>query len=409
MVCKYFGVPLAEGKTILPTTCLEFLGITLDSAAMEFRLPEDKVYGLSQLLQMFMRKRKVTLREMQTLLGQLAFATRVLPMGRVFSRRLYSAIAGLKNPSAHVRVSTEIKKDLLVWIQFLEHYNGKTMWQQEFVFESEFMFQTDAAGSVGFGAVWGTQWCADRWVLNGFCKNIVLLELFPVVVALEIWGPLFTNKRLVVSTDNKGVAFAVNSLLSKSPPVVLFLSHLVFLCLRWNIWIKARYVLGKNNEIADSLSRRQMDRFFRLLPVAEKVGVPPLRSLMGPNLICQNIRNSVAPSTWRNYVSSWLLWVTFLNSVHLSVSDHSEQIVLSFLHSLIMKKYSWSHINKTLSGISFFLPLYNLPACHEFFSVRPHRIIGHPSLRTFCLGFVGQPWQFVFRVTSLFCFLQFFH
>ena len=184
--------------------------------------------------------------------------------------------------------------------------------------DSDFLLQTDSAGSVGFGAVWGSQWCTevwpDRWVSNGFCKNIVLLELFPVVVALEIWGPMFANRRLLVGTDNKGVAFAVNSLSSKSPLVVVFLRHLVFLCLKWSIWIKARYVPGKNNEIANSFSSTDGPFFQASAGGGEGRGAPPFAP-MGSNLIYRSIQDSVAPSTWKNYVSSWLSWATFLNTL----------------------------------------------------------------------------------------------
>lgn len=38
-ICKAFGVPLAQEKTVFPSTCLEFLGITIDMVLMEFRLP----------------------------------------------------------------------------------------------------------------------------------------------------------------------------------------------------------------------------------------------------------------------------------------------------------------------------------------------------------------------------------
>ena len=41
--CGRLGVPLAEEKTVGPATCLAYLGIELDSKAMELRLPEDKL------------------------------------------------------------------------------------------------------------------------------------------------------------------------------------------------------------------------------------------------------------------------------------------------------------------------------------------------------------------------------
>lgn len=74
---------------------------------------------------------------------------------------------------------------------------------------------------MGFGAFCDGHWCASlwdpSWVQNDLAKNLVLLELFPVVVSIVIWGHL------------KGV----------------------------------------HNEIADSLYRCQMDRFRTLVPSAD--------------------------------------------------------------------------------------------------------------------------------------------
>lgn len=89
------------------TTAIEFLGITV---AGEFCLPSDKIYKLMQLILSFIRRKKGTLKEIKLLLGQLAFAAWVLPIGRVFSKRLYSSISRLKNPAAHIRLSSDIKE-----------------------------------------------------------------------------------------------------------------------------------------------------------------------------------------------------------------------------------------------------------------------------------------------------------
>ena len=43
-LCRQTGVPLAAEKTILPTTTLRFLGITLDTIALDARLPPDKLH-----------------------------------------------------------------------------------------------------------------------------------------------------------------------------------------------------------------------------------------------------------------------------------------------------------------------------------------------------------------------------
>lgn len=266
---------MAKEKTIWPSTCLEFLGIVIDTNLMEFRLPDSKVEKLRTLLLSLIRKKKVCLREMQSLLGLLAFAT------RIFSRRLYISISGLKSPFSHIRLFHDMKEDLIVWLQFLYHFNGRAMWQEEFILDKNFLLFTDAAGSVGFAAIWRNHWCAGHWnptwQVKGYLKNIVLLELFPIIVAIEIWGSFFRNKRILIRTDNKGVMYAINCLTSKSPPVIILLRHMIFKCLSLNIWMKAVHVPGKDNVLADALSRLQMDRFFQLFPEADRVGLscPP--------------------------------------------------------------------------------------------------------------------------------------
>lgn len=139
------------------------------------------------------------------------------------------AISGFKNPFSHVRITTDIKEDLLVWQKFLIDFNGRSVWQGEFVLDQDFQLFTDSAGSLGFAAIWQTYWCAEPWPmdwkLKGLLSNSVLLELFPIIVAIEIWSKNVKNRRLLCSTDNKGVLYAINCLSSKSKPVIILLRY----------------------------------------------------------------------------------------------------------------------------------------------------------------------------------------
>ena len=77
-LCKEIGVPLAPDKTVAPCRVIEFLGITLDAEQMEARLPQDKLAKGRALLEEFLTKEKVTLRELQSLIGVLNFACTVV-------------------------------------------------------------------------------------------------------------------------------------------------------------------------------------------------------------------------------------------------------------------------------------------------------------------------------------------
>lgn len=165
----------------------------------------------------------------------------------------------------------------MIWLRFLEYFNGRAVWQQDFITDGEFCLHTDAAGSLGFAAIWNTHWCAGPldpvWRFKGYLRNSGLLELFPIIVPVEIWGNSFKNSQILVSTDNKGVIYAINCLTSNSLPVIVLLRHLIFKCLSLNIWIKERYIPGRDNDLADALSRFQMERFASLLPNVDPVGL----------------------------------------------------------------------------------------------------------------------------------------
>ncbi|VDI71062.1 Hypothetical predicted protein [Mytilus galloprovincialis] len=68
-ICSDWGVPLAEDKTVQPTEILTFLGIEFDTLKMEMRLPGEKLTNLKQTLQLFLHSKKVTLRQLQSLIA----------------------------------------------------------------------------------------------------------------------------------------------------------------------------------------------------------------------------------------------------------------------------------------------------------------------------------------------------
>lgn len=283
-----FGVPLSLEKTEGPVTVLSFLGIEIDSVHMVFCLPEDKLVKLLGLVDGFCAVRKVTLRQMQSLLGLLVFACRIMPMGRVFSRRLSLATRGASRPEHRIRLTRPLKADLLVWRTFLHSYNGRSCCQSPEVSSDDIQLFTDAAGSKGFGAILGSEWCSGEWPLswqkNGLCRNLTLLELFPIIVAVELWGPVLRDKRVCFYSDNMSVVYCISRLTSSSLPVLSLLRHLVLRCLQYNIWFRARHVPGVFNATADALSRFNWQEFRELLPGAARVGrscPPALWDLVG--------------------------------------------------------------------------------------------------------------------------------
>ena len=94
-------------------------------------------------------------------------------------------------------------EDLRVWFRFLQTFNGRSVFPDPRQLSShDILLYTDASGSIGYGAVFGTNWFNGKWTKWWTGQNITLLELYPIVVAIENWGHELQNKRFVPKTDN---------------------------------------------------------------------------------------------------------------------------------------------------------------------------------------------------------------
>lgn len=88
------------------------------------------------------------------------------------------------------------------------------------------------------------------------------------------------------------------------------------------------------------------------------------------NLIYDNVKNSIAPRTWSAYLSSWHEWISFSASFNSPPLLPNLELLLRFVSSLMANKYSFSHICKTLAGISFFFKFNNIPPLTNHFLIR---------------------------------------
>ena len=127
-VCQQAGLPLEPSKTQGPSDKLTFLGIELDTAAMEMRLPEDKLaLALKSLAQWRLLKRACRKRDLLSLIGVLSHASKVVRNSRIFLRRLIDLSTTVEEPDHFIRLNNEAKSDIEWWFQFIRQWNGRAM------------------------------------------------------------------------------------------------------------------------------------------------------------------------------------------------------------------------------------------------------------------------------------------
>ena len=89
------GVPIADHKRDGPTTCLTFLGIEVDTTAGQLRLPQEKLLRLQSLLSEWGDRKVCERRELESLVGTLNHACKVVRAGRSFLRRMLDLLHGI--------------------------------------------------------------------------------------------------------------------------------------------------------------------------------------------------------------------------------------------------------------------------------------------------------------------------
>lgn len=277
-MCNSLGVPIKAEKTERACTKITFMGLELDSENMVARLPDDKLVRLRVLLNTYHHKRKIKLKELQSLLGLLNFCCRVVVPGRCFLRRLYDLLVQVSKPDFRVTLNKENRRDLQAWRVFIEHFNGKNLLlEQRWITSRSVHLYTDAAGALGYGAIYGNKWFNGRWPFELECMCIAFKELFPITLALEIWGSSFRNKCVFVHSDNRAVLYIINKQTSKDQNIMKLVRRYVLCCMKHNILTRAEHIPGKCNVLSDLLSRLQVSQFHKLAPEMDKdpVSVPP--------------------------------------------------------------------------------------------------------------------------------------
>lgn len=180
-------------------------------------------------------------------------------------------MAGVTSPKHFVRLVKEHREDLRVWHSFLDPFNGRALWMSGRSVNLIWSC-TRTASSTGFAAFFQGRWSAGPWPQSwkeaGFTQNLVLLELFLVVLAIELWGESFRDLKVCFHGDNLGVVKVINKVSASSLLVVRLIKHLVLRCLQLNIFIYAVHLPGVENVIAEARSRFQWDKFWELVPAA---------------------------------------------------------------------------------------------------------------------------------------------
>ena len=227
----------------------------------------------------------LSLTECQSIRGILNFATRVVPAGKAFLRRLTIHISALttkvrtrKNRLIKQKLPPEARADLLWWRDMLTAFNGVALLpDKNWIQMEEFHLTTDACNT-GYGAQWNNHWIKGQWDdirLKEAHRNTKLsmpyLEMYALLLAAQTWGPRWERRKINFHCDCEPIVKGINGLDSRAPMIQRLFRRLVRISVLCSFRFFVTHIAGIDNVAADHLSRDNMISFFQVSPYADKL------------------------------------------------------------------------------------------------------------------------------------------
>jgi hypothetical protein len=321
-ICNRLGLRIKESKSITGTVA-DFGGIELDTLAMEARLPSAKLHKATELVEHALKKGKLNLQELQSLIGFLSFCCKVVPLGRSFLRRLYDATSNYPRSETgptkqRRRLTADMKADLRWWQRFLPSWNGIAIIRPA---RATLLLWTDASGNDGLGGYFlpsrtsaaiaahnpaaelSTCRCTKTVDLSELSwssafskphprhhrhKHINYKEMLAILTAFRLWLPKFSCKHIAIHTDNTAVYHGLNKR-SMRGPAMEPLREITLLAALHDITISVHWLPTKDNLLADLLSRRQFAKIAEICPLLsspQPKKYPPTHAATAPHGDC---------------------------------------------------------------------------------------------------------------------------
>jgi hypothetical protein len=235
---------------------------------MSVSLPEGKLEKAKLRIRNLIMASQASSKMVQQVIGTLNYLAQIMPAGRTFMFRLRHCLAD-KRRRWRKPLPQGAKEDLAVWLRFLYKWNSTyQIIREETVHYTDIGVYTDAS-DWGMGGWYSDQqeWFQHPWTPQQKLSHIGVKELWATKHALERWGHAWAGKTVVLHTDNRSNVDAISARRSRIDEAVAeILREIFFLELTFRCWIVLQHIAGVKNEIADALSRNQMQRFWKLWP-----------------------------------------------------------------------------------------------------------------------------------------------
>lgn len=291
------GWPLKHSKSQTAVTRLEYIGVIWDSVEKSCEVPKSKAHKYMQCIDEVLQvSNRVNLKQLRSLIGKLVYVAKFLPQSRCRLYYLFQVLrAGerrlrRREAVAHVPVhpsaipltlSTEAMHDLEWWRRALTLRRRVYPILTPTEFTEEWICTTDAAPSDGIGGFWRNEAFYFKFNDLGMQLHSTKAELLAVLMAASLWGARWKGHRILWRTDCICHVRGLFKYRSQAPELLDVHNEIDFLQVKHGFAFSSEHIEGKQNILADNLSRGLIE----ILPIGWHLcqlptEMPPILSMM---------------------------------------------------------------------------------------------------------------------------------
>lgn len=276
---SYLGLPQNKAKDD-EGTCVEVLGIEIDTITMSAQLSAKKITKAAALVAATLTRGTLTLHEAQQLAGFLSFCSTVVRLGRTFLASIWRFISSFKHKRASRPLAPPIIDDLTWWQTMLPQFNGILLLAD--TDRTVFHLFTDASG-VGLGGFWykaapsEADWQRIAQSLpqsHSFATPYPLVpgtsintnEIVAIQTAVCKWAPKWAHGTIIIHTDNTTAESGLRTGTTNNENSMKCVRNILVLCAAHDINVHPVRVTTTDNGLADVLSRFQWAQVANICP-----------------------------------------------------------------------------------------------------------------------------------------------
>ncbi|XP_018496867.1 uncharacterized protein LOC108864903 [Galendromus occidentalis] len=248
-----------EKSALSPSQRVTYLGYEIDSTTMQLSVPPEKREQIKRDIETLLKTPRVSLRTLYRILGKLNALTTIVRSIRYHCSSLAHIVSATtrrtKDLESLVLLSPELRSDLLWWTTHLDTVASGPIRPPLVALEV-----TTDSSLHGWGA-----WCAHgaaggEWNERDHLLHISALELKAIFLAVQRLARNYSNTSIAIRTDNTNAMHCINNFGSIRSTTLNALSRQLW---SWaferNVYLRATYLPGVQNELADLLSRTVLD------------------------------------------------------------------------------------------------------------------------------------------------------